>query len=148
MANWFLYFATYESNLWLGCWSNYVPASTFTLLDTMGLYKSTHDNDFLTLTEGWNIVIIVLVHVDDLLVFATPTYMRWLHTSLEERFGKMKRALPPLVFCGIAHEWLSDVHLFCHQQHYLEKLKPIIIDKNRVKQEQSSLKPKEHFDFR
>ena len=47
-----------------------------------GLYKSVHDNNFLTLADGWEIVLIVLVHVDDLLVFATPDYMRWIHSTL------------------------------------------------------------------
>ena len=113
-----------------------------------GLYKSVHDNNFLKLTEGWKIVLIVLVHVDDLLVFATPDYMRWIHSTLEERFGTMKQLLPPLIFCGISHGNLADGHLFCHQLQYLEKLKPIVLEKHRVKQEQSNLKPKEHFDFR
>ena len=29
------------------------------LTQSMGLYKSVHDNNFLTMTEGWNIVVIV-----------------------------------------------------------------------------------------
>ena len=74
--------------------------------------------------------------------------MRWIHSTLEERFGTMKQMLPPLVFCGISHEYLGDGHLFCHQLQYLQKLKPIVLEKHRLKQEQSSLKPKEHFDFR
>ena len=112
------------------------------------LTKSVHDHNFLTYADGWNLQCIVIIHVDDLLVFATWEWLRWLRAQLESRFGKLKNQTPPFVFIGITHEFLQPEHLYCHQHQYLAKLKPPKLDKTRAKQESKNLKAEEHFDYR
>ena len=118
------------------------------LTKDLGLVKSVHDHTFLTWEQSWKLCSIVLVHVDDLLVFATKAFMVWLSERLTKRFGKLKESYPPLTFTGIVHEMVAPDHLFCHQLPYLSKLRPIALDKKRSTQDGASLNDLEHFQFR
>ena len=79
------------------------------LTHELRLVKSIHDHNFLYRASGWSLkdahlICIVLIHVDDLLVWADPNFCKWFQNLMERRFGTMKKSKPPLVFTGITHE--------------------------------------------
>ena len=88
-----------------------------------------------------------VVHVDDMLVGATAEFLDWLAWKMEEKFGKPKRMTMPLIFVGIRHRRLSQHHVLLDQGHYVEKLKPVKMDRARLKHDTSSLQAAEHTEF-
>ena len=114
----------------------------------MGLVASIHDTNFLYYTTDWKLQCIVLVYVDDLLVWATAKFTEWINTMLESRFGKLKRSKPPFTFIGVVHDLVTKDHLHLHQRPYLDKLRPIEISKARLRNPTSELTDSELFEFR
>ena len=96
-------------------------------VQSLSFRSSLHDENFLFLNNvnTWELVGIIILHVDDALVFGSFYFIRWVEEQAEKKFGKLKRHTLPLTWCGIVHEQLSSSHYFCHQKHYLERLKPM-----------------------
>ena len=86
---------------------------------------SLHDENFLFLNNfnTWELVGIIILHVDDALVLGTFNFIRWIEEQAEKRFGTLKRNELPFTWCGVVHERLSVGHYFCHQKPYALRLK-------------------------
>ena len=107
-------------------------AFSYFLRMTLHFVPSLHDDNFLMLYSPARVLIMVLIiHVDDLLVFGEQYNINWSRTMIENKFGRVKRQTLPLTWCGIQHEMVSPRHLFLHQDQYLDKLK-IVVPSYRV----------------
>ena len=93
----------------------------------LNFYQSHHDDNFLMWynMNSKALIMIVIIHVDDLLVMAAPSDISKARVAIERRFGKMKHNTLPLTWCGIVHERLAPGHYWCHQLPYLSKLKSV-----------------------
>ena len=117
------------------------------MVTDLGFHKSLHDDNFLYRCDSsWQVAMIIVVHVDDVLLAACKYWIEWYIHAVEGRFGKVKRHGLPFTYLGIRHERLADDHVFLHQQEYLSKLKPAVHRKGIA--DSSSLDTAEHFAFR
>ena len=115
------------------------------MIQDLAQVQSFHDDNYLYISEQWNIHAIVIIHVDDILIFATEEYLHYFRAMIEKRFGKLKRHQPPFVYLGIRYQFLTPSHSFLDQEEYLMKLKPIPVDANRAKNDSNSLYNTKHF---
>jgi len=116
------------------------------LVEDCYMVKSLHDENYLYYAQQWELVAVIIIHVDDILLAARKEFLVWLIKRLKDRFGELKEKELPLTFIGIQHVMIAPDHLLLHQTAYLQKLNPMILDKSR-----KALSPcttAEHHDFR
>ena len=58
------------------------------LVSSLKLCRSLHDDNYLYRTHGWDMVCIIVIHVDDLLICATRSFMDYAVRMIEKKFGK------------------------------------------------------------
>ena len=99
-------------------------------------------NKSTTTTSNRQITAIMTAHVDDTLTGANKQTLEWLRTSLERRFGDMKRQTLPFGHVGLTIERMPG-GLFIHQEDFCNSLQPCKIDKERAKQTTARCTPVE-----
>ena len=115
----------------------------------IGYRMSTHDECFLMIIDGWQVISLCIIHVDDLLLAATRKLLDFIAMKLGQKFGKPKRTSLPFLYLGMKHEMLSPGHLLVHQQHYLEKLpEGKFTNAVNMKKDFQELDEYEHHQFR
>ena len=62
-------------------------------VQNLSFRSSLHDENFLFLSNfnTWELVGIIILHVDDALVLGSFDFIRWIEEQAETRFGKLKR---------------------------------------------------------
>ena len=60
-------------------------------------------------------------------------------TGMEETVGKLKTERKDFEHCGIKHEQRDDMSILIHQNHYVDQLSPIPLDKNETLDKSCSL---------
>ena len=115
----------------------------------IGYRMSTHDECFLMIIDGWQVISLCIIHVDDLLLAATRKFLDFIAKKLGQKFGNPKRTSLPFLYLGMKHEMLSPGHLLVHQQHYLEKLpEGKFTNAVNMKKDFQELDEYEHHQFR
>ena len=74
--------------------------------DTLKGHISKFDENFVTWMEGEQLVLLMVIHVDDIFVAGKPDWIHWAKTLIEKRFGAVKENLLPFTYVGIEHERL------------------------------------------
>ena len=109
---------------------------------------SLHDSSFLYRCDNYQLVAILVVHVDDILLVMSDEFFKWLVAKIEKKFGKVKQGGLPFTCLGVEHQLLRPGHVLLHQGKYCDGLKEIKINKDRLRDPTSGLERQEHFEFR
>jgi hypothetical protein len=118
------------------------------LCDKLLMVRSLHDDNYLYISDGWSLIAVFVVHVDDILMCAVQWFMEYSQQMLEKRFGKLKRQVLPFTYLGVEHVRHSPIHIALYQKDYLAKLKAVPISTERKKNSDSLLGPSESTEFR
>ena len=70
----------------------------------------------------WVVILVLTAHVDDLQVAGSRKMLNWLHTRLEDRFGKLKRQVLPYTHAGIEQVAIGNDCIRLHQDDFCSKL--------------------------
>ena len=99
------------------------------LKEDLGFTMSLHDEKFLFKISGYSVLAVCTVHVDDLFVAASLALLDHLSKRIGSKCGNPKRHAMPFTYLSIVHERLAPHHVFLHQPHYVNKLKPAVSDR-------------------
>ncbi len=72
--------------------------------DELEGYLFKFDENFVVWTEGHEVKLCMVIHLDDIFVVGKPEWISWAKGLIEARFGTIKEIQLPFTYLGVAHE--------------------------------------------